>query len=496
MANKLDDMPVTKEKSDKDDKTVRQSPLFAAAKELIGLLNDGGRDLIQNERLYVYSEGAWDTIDLRLQEELDTHLMKACLGVGSEYGKEHKAAWKTVVTHITAPMVEFDKDPLIAMPKGTLDPRHDDPEVLPHDREHYITRRIAIQYVPGAKCPEWEAMLLRMLEHPDRTPEDAVKMAKALQQWVGINIVGPRAKVNRQLQKGLIIEGASGTGKTTFARVVGELFGTARVVSSHLSELGSNFGKSVLINAQALISDDGIEPKTDADPRLLKAIVTGENMTVDRKFKDHISFKFQGAVLFTTNVLPNIRDESSAVYNRFMLVRMDRIFTAADQKKQLRGMDPIDYLKKKKEFPGILNWALDGFREAYDQGFFSLPPEVQDAADVFRSRNDPVFAFTKECVSSGDKYIPARALTAMCMEYAMATHSVNKMSAKTTHASLQKVVREVYDGVKFETEGGARNVVGYIGVELTELGLAHWQKVRDKGVAGLEGMVSPYIKRV
>ena len=464
------------------------------------LASDYGLRLLQSENvLYMYSDGAWSIVEPKHYEEFEPVFMAQAYWNKVEWGTHKSALWTVLNTRLMRPGTRFDDIPLIAMPHGTLDPRDDPIEVVKHDPKHYITRRIAVQYEEGAECPEWEAMLLRMLEHPDRSPEDAARMAKFLQQWVGVNIVGPKAKANRQLQKGLIIEGVSGTGKTTFADVVSELFGgtaSGRVVAMPMSELGGEYGKAPLINAQALITDDGIESTKVVDPRVLKAIVTGEQMTVNRKFKDHISFRFNGAVLFTTNVLPNFRDESDAVYNRFVLVRMDRVFTPADVKKHLKGMKVIPYLRKKKEFPGILNWALRGFAEAYDNQGFDLPPEVKDASDVFRMRNDPIFGFLKECVAPGKKAVSAPIMTAMCQEYAGAAYNMTKISPRTIHGSMQKVIREVWKDVSVDHEGSVRNVIGYDNVELTPLGMAYWQKARDKNVAGLEGLTSPYGKRV
>ena len=111
-------------------------------------------------------------------------------------------------------------------------------------------------------------------------------------------------------------------------------------------------------------------------------------------------------------------------------------------------------------------------------------------------RNDPLFAFVKECVKPGKDTVPARVMSSMCQEYAIAAHGQTRLSASTIHAALQKVVREVLPTSKLQTEGGVRNVIGYENLALTDLGMAYWQKVRDKQVAGLEGMTSPYGKRV
>lgn len=482
---------------EKDDAPLN-SRYVAAVEDWRDRLAERGVRMVSVENvLHIYQSGYWCLAEPTHYDELEPEFMASSLWAKLEWGKEYGALWRTAKTVLMRPGVRFDDVPLIAMPRGTLDPREDEPAVIPHDHAHYITRRIDTTYAPGAKCPEWEAMVLRMLEHPDRSPKDVEALARFLKQWVGINIVGPKAKANRQLQKGLIIEGLSGTGKTTFADVVRELFGGEKYVASpHMSELGETFGKAVLLNKQALISDDGIETQKEADPRVLKAIVTGEQMSVNRKHKDHIPFRFNGAVLFTSNTLPNFRDESAAIYNRFVVVRMDRVFTPAEQKAQLGGLKPVAFLRRKKEFPGILNWALDGFKEAYDQGHFSLPPEVKEAADVFRTRNDPVFGFVSECVKEGKQAVSARVLAAICAEYAAGAHNMTRMSHKTIHGQLQKVLREVYTGVKLETEGNVRNVTGYIDVALTDLGMAYWSKVQDKGVAGLEGLKTPYSKRV
>lgn len=486
-----------KKLEDDDTKKEWNSKYVAVAEMFRDELKGEGRQLLSASNvLYVYQDGFWSIVDTYHYDELEPLLLGCTTRSGIEFGDKHKPLWKVITTMSMAPGARFDDVPLIAMPEGTLDVQPDAPEVVPHDAEHMIMRRVAIQYKEGAECPEWEAMLRRMLAHPDRTEKDVEDIARFLQQWVGINIVGPKAKTNRALQKGLLIEGASHTGKTTFAEVVRELFGATRVVSVNMADLGSEYGKAPLINAQALITDDGIEGKKAADPRVLKAIVTGEQMTVNRKFKDHISFRFRGAVLFTTNTLPNFQDESDAIYNRFVLVRMDHVFTKEEQRAQLKGMDPVAFLKKKKEFPGILNWAIQGFRDAYDNQGFVLPAEIREASDVFRARNDPVFAFTKECVKPGKKNMAAIAVTAMAQEYALAVHNMARISPKTIHAQMQRVIREVYPTVALETEGSVRNVVGYDNVELTPLGLAYWSKVKEKGVAGLESLSTPYGKRV
>ncbi len=465
-------------------------------------LGDEDKRLIFTDRkLYVYRDGAWDIVDAESEENNWFHhaMYRACEDCGVEYGKSVVPLIKTIEAYCTVSGVEMDKLPYIACPNGSIDLDSEDddgmPELVAWSPDHYTTRRAGIEYDPSATCPAWEAMLLRMLEDPHRTQQDIQSMAQFLQEWTGINIVGALAKRNRELKKGLILVGPTRTGKSTFAEVVTELYGKANIISPDLGELGTEFGKSMLLNVQAVISDDAIEEGTVANPKLVKAMITQDAMTVNRKFQSHITIRFGGGVLFTTNHLPQIPDTTDAVYERLVVVQFFRQFTRKDQKRDLRGLAPLTLLKKDKEFPGILNWALRGFIAASDRGEFSIPKELVEAKSLFRARNDPIYSFLIECTETQPRIaLPAPVITAVCAEFAADQHLQTRTSMKVISQALQKTVSDVHPDVVIETQGKARTVQSYGGVGLNQLGLAFWERTREKGHAILSDYKSPHVR--
>jgi putative DNA primase/helicase len=474
-----------------------QNEIDLATTRFEELLNDQGKKLMyQGGTVYVYYNGAWDILNAEDERELSPLLKQACDDTGCDYATRTKALWANVyATSAPEEPVKFDRKPIVACPNGSLELANRDFEEW--SPQHYTTRRLAIEYHEDATCPEWEAMLRRSLESPQRTPKEVEAMAKFLQQWVGINLVGPAAKgKSRHLRTGLIIDGPSGSGKTSFADVVRELFGRDRCKSPSLDDLGTQFGKAALLNCQALITDDGIGVNSKGDAKVLKAIVTGENMMVDRKFQSPLDFSFNGAVLFTTNVLPSIADETDAIYNRLRVVRMDKVFTKEEAKRDLgRAGSAIPFLQEKGEFPGILNWALDGFEKAWDQGHFDLPAEMQDAAKMFRMRNDPIFGFLHEALDADKSmFVPAAVMTALFSEYALENYQT-KVPAKRAVNSLVRNIRDVIPSVQFENPNGGGQVLNYLGVKLSDVGMSYWTKVQSKQLPSLERVKKPHSRR-
>lgn len=438
------------------------------------MLKSEGRShlLRHNGNFYEYVDGAWNVRgkpdDL---EMLRNDMYRACLWGGYEFAKDEGHLWTTLTHRAIRPGVILDDQPMIAVKNGTIDLAEQ--ELVEWSDEHYTTRRLSMNFNPKAKAKRWEQLLYRMLEHPNRSDEDVRAMMRFLQQWVGINVVGAPAKTSRALRTGLIIDGISGTGKSSFASVVRHMFGTGKVVSLKMSALSEQFGAASLIGASAWISDDGISQGTKADVGLLKALVTGEPITVRRKFLSDVDVRFDGGILFTTNTLPQLRDETDAIYNRFAVVKMDRVFTAEDAAKDLKGHgNVISYLEAADEFPGILNWALDGFAEAFERGSFTVPAEVKSASEMFRRGNDPYFAFCKDHLVPDQKHaVSLVALAWTVASFSEAEHN-KKVSPRQAMTALHKAVREVVPGVRVETVG---TDVMLVGIKVLPGGLLHWQ---------------------
>jgi putative DNA primase/helicase len=61
------------------------------------------------------------------------------------------------------------------------------------------------------------------------------------------------------------------------------------------------------------------------------------------------------------------------------------------------------------EFPGILNWAIEGYRKYQDEGV-EEPKVVLDAIKEYRSDSDTLGRFMEECCTTSDSSVSTKDL--------------------------------------------------------------------------------------
>ena len=88
-----------------------------------------------------------------------------------------------------------------------------------------------------------------------------------------------------------------------------------------------------------------------------------------------------------TNELPRLSDASGALASRFIVLTMTKSFFG----KEDHGLTK----KLLAELPGILNWALEGWRQLHDRGHFIQPTSAQDAIDDLEDLGSPITAFLR-----------------------------------------------------------------------------------------------------
>src|ERR1019366_8338679 len=88
--------------------------------------------------------------------------------------------------------------------------------------------------------------------------------------------------------------------------------------------------------------------------------------------------------VFLVNHLPGTDDFSGAFSDRIKIVKFDRVFRgAADEIKGLK-----DQLKV--EYPGILNWALEGLGMWQEEGQLITPSSVEGNVTAYMAESNPV----------------------------------------------------------------------------------------------------------
>jgi putative DNA primase/helicase len=324
--------------------------------------------------------------------------------------KEHPAAVRKVSTRLVgdvvqslraASLIPFDvkppawingadgPDPLNLLPvrNGILDltkAANGKPDALtPTTPDLFTFNPAAFDYNPKAPTPYvW-------LDFLDSLWSDDSESIEVLRTWFGY-LLTP----DTRQQKILFLLGPKRAGKGTISRILQELVGPGNVAGPTLNSFASNFGLSPLLDKSVAIIDDArLSHRTDAaavTERLLT--ISGEGtITADRKYREPVTGKLNTRIVIISNELPKIGDCSGALTGRIVLLSLRQSFFGRED----HGL--FDRLKD--ELPGILNWAIVGWKQLRDLGRFVQPASGQEILQQFTDSTSPVGEFVREkCV--------------------------------------------------------------------------------------------------
>lgn len=236
-------------------------------------------------------------------------------------------------------------------------------------------------------------------------PDDH-QAVETLQELFGYCLTGDTSQ-----QKMFLLVGPKRSGKGTIARVLRELVGVANTVSPTLASLSSNFGIAPLIGKRvAIVCDARLGMRADQSviaERLLS--ISGEDaVTVDRKYLSAWTGRLMVRFIILSNELPRLSDASGAVVSRFIVLTMRQSFYGREDHGLLTRL--------LTELPGILNWAIEGWRRLNGRGHFVTPASSVDAVQQLEDIGSPTGAFVRDCciVDAGRAVEASDLFTAWC----------------------------------------------------------------------------------
>ncbi|HRQ73989.1 MAG TPA: phage/plasmid primase, P4 family [Phycisphaerales bacterium] len=246
----------------------------------------------------------------------------------------------------------------------------------------FTINALDFDYDPDPEPPE------RWIKFLEQLWGDDLESVELLQEWLGYCLTADTSQ-----QKMLLLVGPRRSGKGTIGRVLTRLVGAANVVGPTTGSLAGNFAlqplidKSLAIVSDARFTGDSVGTVVE---RLL--CISGEDtLTVDRKFLGSVSMKLPTRFVFLTNELPRLNDASTALAGRFLVLRLMHSFYGQE--------DPILTDQLLAELPGILLWAIEGWKRLRQRGRFVQPASAEEAIRDLEDLASPVSAFVRErCV--------------------------------------------------------------------------------------------------
>lgn len=209
------------------------------------------------------------------------------------------------------------------------------------------------------------------------------------------------------LSKFFICYGEGQTGKSTFLKLIEKLIGSDYATHLDLKDLDDPYMPATLFGKLVNIGDD-IDYKGTKSTAILKKLVTGESVQVQEKYKSSFSFKNFATLIFTTNRLPRINDDSTGFYRRLIIL---------DINKKVENPDPF-FLEKLTEtdMEYLFYKAIKAVREAIARNEFTKTATSEVDLERYVTEQSSVLMFLKDNEYDED-YLHLKACREIYAEY-------------------------------------------------------------------------------
>ena len=327
-------------------------------------------------------------------------------------------------------------------------------DLLEHTPRFFTRNALTFDYRPDASTPEeWLAFLKSLWPPAAEEKPDEIAL---LQEIFGYVLIPDTSQ-----QKIFLMVGPTRSGKGTIARVLTELVGPPNICAPSLADFGETFGLESALGKQLAILSDVRLDRNAKHAAIAEALlrVSGEDaVTVKRKYKSAWDGRLAVRFLLLSNVMPRFSDASPALANRFVPLLMDQSFLGKEDHDLLNKLLP--------ELPGILNWAIEGWRRLRKRGRFNLPQSSKDAIQQLIELAAPVATFLREkCVLDPDAEVSKAELfdwwKDWCYHNGSLPGALNSFSAQLYAATSAKVRSK-------KSRNGEARVMVFAGLRLKE----------------------------
>jgi putative DNA primase/helicase len=280
----------------------------------------------------------------------------------------------------------WDTDPgLLNTPGGIIDLISGNR--FPHDPKRYVTKITAV--APEGACPQWLTFIARITEGNDGLPE-------FLQRIAGYSLTG----ITREHAL-FFFHGTGGNGKGVFLNTLTAIFGDYASVAPMETFMASHNERhptdlAGLRGARFVTAQEVEDGQRWAESKI-KALTGGDPISARFMRQDFFTFTPQFKLAIAGNHKPSLRTVDEAIRRRFHLIPFTVSIPDHERDEQLPE-------KLKDEWPGILQWAINGCLEWQRIGL-APPACVTTATEAYLEAEDSVNQWLAEHCTTGD---PAR----------------------------------------------------------------------------------------
>lgn len=365
---------------------MQKHQIVGVVKKLISVATDKRWNIsIVNNYIFLYNGAYWQQID---KEEMKSFLGKAAIKMGiPEYNalhfdfKEKLSKQFFSDAHLPSPLPTENKT-IINLSNCTYEFDNYGGRTKAHNPEDFLTYQLKFNYDENAKCPLFDAYLLKVL--PD------LSSRLVLQEFSGY-IFTPL-----QLEKILVLYGSGRNGKSVYFNVIQALIGIDNILTYSLDKFNHEYNRAKLFNALLNYSS---EKGSELNIEIFKALISGEPQQAREPHGKSFTIRNKVRFIMNANGLPKETEQTSAYFERYLILPFETYI-----KKEDRDSTLADKIIR-NELSGVFNWLLAGVKRILLQGHFTECEKANDALSEFKKQSDNVALFLED-----KNYIPSKTL--------------------------------------------------------------------------------------
>lgn len=383
-----------------------------------------------------FTDGYWPVVALK---QVECEILPILTGAKTSGVKPSSWKMKSIIelARIKCQVndINWDANPDVLVCKnGTLE--ISSKNLRNHEKTDYCTSGVAFNYDPTATAPMWTKYLNSTIP----------KIQYFLQEYAGYCLT-----IETQYELAIWLYGPAGCGKSTFIEGLLSMLGT-RSSQIGLADIErSRFGLNTVAGKTLLFATE--QPVTFIQAsNILNALISGEMVTVERKFRDPVEIRSRAKIIWAMNELPRTAEAGSGLFRRVKIIEFDPL---PEMKR-----DPAVKEAIKLEGSGILNWALEGLETLKFVGKFTIPQCVKDATLQWQKYNDiPANFLDDKTEEDPNSFISASLLYSeyrdWCTENGHKAQSSTSLAQDWKRLGLtknHKMIGTVYEGRKLKTK--------------------------------------------
>lgn len=199
-------------------------------------------------------------------------------------------------------------------------------------------------------------------------------------------------------QKSFILLGGGRNGKSMFLEMIRNWLGDDNCSSLALEDLSKTFRTAELVGKMVNIGDDSGHNLLE-NTAIFKKLVTGDNITVERKNQNPFKFSNKAKMIFAANSLPPTTDKSEGFFRRCIIIPFNAVYKETD-----KTYDPnmIEKITTESAKSYLLLLAIKGLQSLYENKMFYVPANSKSMNDYYEISNNNVMMWYSTVMNEYD----------------------------------------------------------------------------------------------